>query len=497
MAKTLDSSREVIPPRTHLLIDLDEGDDTEELTMLFHLADDTRANVTKVEIQSCSEEAEDWVDDDWMSLLFSCLGELENLEQLRINLGGMSLPVRLLAHVMNQSLKLQMLCVDSVSLLLTNGGDEDGGFEALSQAVRGHASLACVCLSDIQVDNRQPTDSVTAAQDSAASSSLEPFLVSLAMECPDSMRILELEDVPVSAVALTAMASSPYLRQLELWDIPSVNDTIADFASCLTNNRSLEKLELCQCNLGPLAAQELTLMLQNNNHALRQVLLDIDWGTSVMFAKPIASILRNNQRLTDLHLICRQEQEQHWENTSLDNNTANNSWSSPKDKQKQQQQEQQLPCTSHDQSYSAEAYAEIICHQGIARNTTLKRFGLEFRQPRRYRNDNSRLAKAFTEPLWQALSQSNRTVLEEFSVMGGHSVTPIEWGGTVAFFLGLNRGGLRQKWLSNGTTRTTRNSLTWMVDTLQRHSADLSTLFYLLSVHPHLLPLGTAAACDV
>ena len=429
--------------RATLDIDIGDGKHSEDTKALFQMQASTQQNITKVRIDASWEgDGEDRID---LYALFGYVGRLENLQQLHVlscDDSGMSLPVALLANVLKQSPKLQMMCMDSVSL---EGEEED--FDALAKAVWQNTTLSCVCMFNVQLQsNNTPFFGLQQGNLVRGSSCfkseahcLEPFLVALAQACP-AMQVLELEGVPISVTALKAIGSSSRLRDVELWNIPSVGEHIQDFAAILQTNASLEKLKLCNCVIGPHGGECLTNMLLQNS-TLTSVVLEIDWGKQVMFGKPIASILQFNNTLTRLHLICRQKEQ------SSSNNAA------------------------------AEAYAEMIC-SSLIRNTTLQRLVLEFRQNRFCRNDNSRLAAAFADPFRKTLQQN--CTLHEFALMGGSSTVPVVWREDVAFHLHLNNVG-RKQWMSAFFD----NPSGWM-DALLEHN-DLSTLFYLLSLHPHLV----------
>lgn len=416
--------------RSKLVIDLDEGEESQALQTLRQMDSAARKNITKVRVESSWEDTEDWID---AANIFENIGRLKNLEQLHFNLSCKNLPMALLAQLLEQLPRLQMLCLDSVILSLLT--EEDS--ELLGQAVKGHESLACVCLSDIQLKGKQADPTANAEQ----ALSLEPFLVSLVQDCP-KMRVLELEDVPTSAAALQAIGSSSQLRDVELWNIPTVGEHVEGLASALQTNSTLEKLEACNCSIGPLGGQQLTKMLLNNR-GLTSAVLDIDWGVHTMFGHPIASILRSNQTLRRLHFVCRQQEE------IITQSTPN------------------------PERYSAEDYAQVIC-SSLVQNSALQQLAIEFRQSRTSRNDNSRLAVAFADPLKSALQQN--FTLQDFALMGGGSILPVLWGPEVAFPLALNKAG-RRVWMQS-------NRDDW-IETLLKHKEDLSTTYYLISLHPH------------
>jgi hypothetical protein len=234
-----------------------------------------------------------------------------------------------------------------------------------------------------------------------------------------------------------------------LWNIPTVNKHVASVAADLKQNTALKNIEICSCHLNAEAGLVLVDMLRLNKH-LQSAVLEVDWG-NIMFGKPISAIIQDNNVLTNLQMICVQ-----------------NGLSSPRTRKEYSTDD----C-------SAEAHAELVCG-ALQRNCTLQMLTLEFQQSRTYRNDNSRLKRAFSGPLLETLGRYNLT-LQHFALTGGRCNVPVVWGKAIDFQMRLNNAGLAQ-W-----SDCCKNLAEYVISV--HHEHDLSTLFYILSMHPHLLML--------
>lgn len=424
-----------------LLIDLEDAYDTNEILQSLRKKETDDRAVSKLKIEYWGEES---LTEDQLTPAFAALNGLSELKQLRINLGDHGenkLPVELLARAIQSIHGLSVLCLDSITL---TGQTEE--FAALAYAVEGHLTLSCVCLSMITAYNegerRHDLGGNEEEKVNTTAVCLQPLLVSLA-NLP-TMRVLELDEVPTSKAALESICQSKYIQELELWNLPAVNDHIISLVSLLKQNVTLTKLEICSCQLSSDAGYLLVDMLQKNKF-LQSIVLEVEWG-STMFGRPIAAILQGNQALTNLHMICVQ---------------SGHIRSSP------------------EANCSAEAYASAIC-SGLESNHSLQRLTIEFQQSRIFCNDNSRLLQAFSKPLLKALERNH--TLQQFALTGGRCNAPLTWGPSICFLMQLNQAG-RSRWPH--TEHKYHSMMQHLLSVHEEH--DLSTLFYFLSLHPHLL----------
>lgn len=396
------------------------------------------------------------------------------------------LPVHLLTKLFTNCQQLESLTLDDVILVTTDHSE----FEDLANGVQNHSSLnelefVSGNVAQITTDNNNPTTNIEGSSYNAAEL-LDSFW--MAISNLSTMKHLEIEDVPISKSSLQALCQSKYLQELEFLRLPEVNEHISTITQALHHNSSLQKLTIQQCNLNSTAGHTITEILSRSSSslALNTVKLEIDWDDVCMFGYPIGSILKHNNTLQHMHLICSQSST----------TTAGAAGASGSHSRRHQRSEG-----------SAEAYAKAIC-EGLQYNSTLKCLEIDFQQSRGiYRNDNSRLQAAFTEPLCQVLESKN-TTLQSLQVKGGRNYNHVSWNSQINFYFQMNQAG-RALWLeglleyNNNTTAddnhdcvknqqqriipSKSNNNNWLEAFLssEQHK-DLSIMFYLLSIHPPL-----------
>jgi hypothetical protein len=237
------------------------------------------------------------VTDEGLLAIFEALGELPNLQKLKVDFVGrpLRLPVVALTIVLKRVAQLTSLVLEEVTLAGTY--DE---LEALGEALRSHPSLRIVDLHGcVPAEGSETT--------------LDPFVAALA-HVPTLEEVL-LRDTRIASprnpngdtaehdwagASLTALCQSQTIRVLTLRDMTEIHDRHLELmARSLSTNNALRELTVCSTNLGERSGKAMGKVLQVNRW-LQKLEIQLDSGEHAI---PITEVLQFNSSLRRLDLF--------------------------------------------------------------------------------------------------------------------------------------------------------------------------------------------------
>ena len=235
------------------------------------------------------------VTDEGLTVIFEALGELQNLEKLKVDFVGrpLRLPVSALKLVLQRAPQLTSLVLEEVRL----AGDLNE-MDGLAQSLRNHPSL-----KQVHLHGCVPAE--------GSESTLDPLVTALA-------NVGTLEEVLLrntritsrngdtttendwSGTSLTHLCQSTSLRVLTLRDMAEIHDRHVELmAPPLIANNTLRELTVCSTNLGKRSGKAMGQVLRANRH-MQKLEIQLDSGEHAI---PITEILQNNSTLKRLDLF--------------------------------------------------------------------------------------------------------------------------------------------------------------------------------------------------
>lgn len=269
-----------------------------------------------------SAAANNPVTDADLIAIFEALGDLPNLQKLRVDFVGrpLRLPAEALTIILQRATLLRQLVLEEVRLA---GSMEE--LEAVSEALRSHPSLEIVDLhgcypADISQTTLDPLVSALAEVRTLTEVLLRNTRIASNRRVTNPnnnnfnlipQNIMnnnnnndeEEEDTSINrnweGTSLTALCQSTSLRVLTLRDMAEVRDQHLELmANSLQSNDTLRELTVCSSNLGERSGRAMGQVLRVNRH-LQKLEIQLNSGEHAI---PITEVLQGNCSLKRLDL---------------------------------------------------------------------------------------------------------------------------------------------------------------------------------------------------